>query len=105
MFTLQKNENKDFLVLNLSDPQLGDGEWDEGHRNYKILTGTVKSLIERVHPDLITISGDLPGQATKSLTKSWLPSWTASGFRGRLSGGTMTTRTARISSTKWPTII
>ena len=59
MFTLQKNENKDFLVLNLSDPQLSDGEWDEGHRNYKILTGTVKSLIERVHPDLITISGDL----------------------------------------------
>ncbi|MBR5446020.1 MAG: metallophosphoesterase [Clostridia bacterium] len=59
MFTLQKKKDKDFLVLNLSDPQLGDGEWDKNHRNYKILTETVKELIERVHPDLITVSGDL----------------------------------------------
>ena len=59
MFTLKKAKDKDFIVLNLSDPQLGDGEWDAGHRNYKILTETVKSLVDRVHPDLITISGDL----------------------------------------------
>ncbi|MBR4960889.1 MAG: metallophosphoesterase [Clostridia bacterium] len=59
MFTLQKKKDKDFLVLNLSDPQLGDGEWDKNHRNYKILTETVKELVERLHPDLITVSGDL----------------------------------------------
>ena len=59
MFTLQKKKDKDFIVLNLSDPQLGDGEWDKNHRNYKILTETVKELVDRVHPDLITVSGDL----------------------------------------------
>ncbi|MBQ8642056.1 MAG: metallophosphoesterase [Clostridia bacterium] len=59
MFTLQKNTEKDFLILNLSDPQLGDSEWDETHKNYRILTETVKTLIDRVHPDLITVSGDL----------------------------------------------
>lgn len=59
MITLQKTPGKPFLVLNLSDPQLGDGEWAEGHRNRQILETTVKTLIERVKPDLITVSGDL----------------------------------------------
>ncbi len=65
MFTLQKKKNKDFLVLNLSDPQMGDSEWDVNHRNYKILTETVKTLVDRVHPDLITISGDLSWAGNK----------------------------------------
>ncbi|MBE6659530.1 MAG: hypothetical protein E7604_13950 [Ruminococcaceae bacterium] len=59
MITLKKTPGKPFLVLNLSDPQLGDGEWTEGHRNRRILETTVKTLIERVKPDLITVSGDL----------------------------------------------
>ena len=59
MFTLNKTKDKDFIVLNLSDPQLGNGEWDEGHQNRRILTETVKILVDRVHPDLITVSGDL----------------------------------------------
>ena len=59
MITLQKTPGKPFLVLNLSDPQLGDGEWAEGHRNRLILETTVRELAARVKPDLITVSGDL----------------------------------------------
>ena len=59
MIRLNKTPDRDFLVLNLSDPQLGDGEWDAGHPNRKILEDTVTELVERVHPDLITVSGDL----------------------------------------------
>ena len=59
MITLKKTPGKPFRVLNLSDPQLGDGEWAEGHRNRRILETTVRTLVERVHPDLITVSGDL----------------------------------------------
>ena len=59
MFTMKKTPGKPFLVLNLSDPQLGDGEWAEGHKNRRILETTVKELVARVKPDLITVSGDL----------------------------------------------
>ena len=59
MFTLKKQPGRDFILLNLSDPQLGDGEWAEGHPNRRILEGTVKELVKRVKPDFITVSGDL----------------------------------------------
>ena len=56
---MKLNTDKEFTVLNLSDPQLGNGEWAEGHPNRKILTHTVRELVQRTRPDLITISGDL----------------------------------------------
>ena len=59
MISMIKTPGRDFLVLNLSDPQLGDGEWEAGHPNRKILEDCVKTLAARVHPDLITVSGDL----------------------------------------------
>ncbi|MGN1346799.1 MAG: metallophosphoesterase [Eubacteriales bacterium] len=59
MITLQKSPERDFLILNLTDPQLDNDEWDEHHKNYKILTTTIRSLIEKNRPDLITVSGDL----------------------------------------------
>ena len=59
MITLKKTPDRDFLILNLTDPQLGNDEWDENHRNYQILTTTIRTLIERERPDLITVSGDL----------------------------------------------
>lgn len=58
MITLKKTPGKDFLVLNLSDPQLGNAEWADGG-NCRFLLKTVRELVERVHPDLITVSGDL----------------------------------------------
>ncbi len=86
MFILNKTKDKDFIVLNLSDPQLGNGEWDEGHQNRRILTETVKNLVERVHPDLITVSGDLSWAGNTvayeklasfldSLQIPWAPVW------------------------------
>ena len=57
MIFIEKDPNRDFLILNFSDPQLTDSEWNEDAG--AIVTGTVKELTERVRPDLITLSGDL----------------------------------------------
>ena len=59
MFTLQKDPDRDFRVLNLTDPQLDDGDWAESRKGRKLLEYTVNSLVERTHPDLITVSGDI----------------------------------------------
>ena len=86
MFTLKKSTDRDFLILNLTDPQLGNEEWDENHRNFKILTTTIRTLIERERPDLITVSGDLAwAGCTKAYTMladfldsfkiPWAPVW------------------------------
>ncbi len=58
MITLKKTPGKDFKILNLTDPQLGNGEWADGD-NCRFLIKTLTELVERVHPDLITVSGDL----------------------------------------------
>ena len=36
MITLKKNPEKDFIILNITDPQLGDPEWEDGHINRQI---------------------------------------------------------------------
>lgn len=59
MITLCKNPEKDFIILNLTDPQLSNEEWSDGHKNRLILEHTVTELVKRVNPDLITLSGDL----------------------------------------------
>lgn len=59
MLTLKKNPNKDFIILNLSDTQLSNDEWADGHKNRQILEYTITQLVQRAKPDLITISGDL----------------------------------------------
>ncbi len=59
MLTLNKTPGKDFIILNLTDPQLGTGEWAEDHNAQKILKYTAEELIKRVKPDLITVSGDI----------------------------------------------
>ena len=59
MVILKKQAQKDFIILNISDPQLGASEWEEGHSNRVILERTVTELIQRTNPDLITVSGDL----------------------------------------------
>ena len=56
---LQKRQGKDFIILNLTDTQLSNEEWNEGHPNRKILEYTITELIQRSKPDLITISGDI----------------------------------------------
>ena len=59
MITINKQTNKDFVILNLTDPQLGASEWEDGHLHRNILEYTVRELIKRTNPDLITVSGDL----------------------------------------------
>ena len=59
MKTLVKKIGQDFKILNLTDTQLSDEEWADGHCNRQILEYTVTELVKRVQPDLITISGDL----------------------------------------------
>ncbi len=59
MLTLKKQPDRDFLVLNLTDPQLDNDEWAEGMRHCGILKHTVSELVARVKPDLITVSGDI----------------------------------------------
>ncbi len=57
VFYLDKEGDGGFKVLNLSDPQLFDNEWDNDAG--RILTETVNALVEAERPDLITLSGDL----------------------------------------------
>lgn len=59
MIKLTSNNERDFRLLNLTDPQLKIEEWDENNTTGNIFKKTVATLIERLSPDLITISGDL----------------------------------------------
>ena len=66
MIKLFKQKNKDFVILNLTDPQLTEANWGlvEGTPEHivnihRVFVRTVDELIERVKPDLITITGDL----------------------------------------------
>jgi len=56
---LKKSPAKDFVVLNLTDPQLKSREWAAGEPKRRVLVETIEELVGRVKPDLITISGDV----------------------------------------------
>jgi len=59
MFYLEKSPDKDFMILNLTDPQLGLSEWAQDQKHRAILVYTVQQLMEKVKPDLVTITGDI----------------------------------------------
>lgn len=59
MLKIEKKPGVDFKILNFSDPQLGNEEWVPEHHCRKILVDTVTELMNRVKPDLVTVSGDL----------------------------------------------
>lgn len=59
MITFEKQPNKDFKILNLTDFQLMAGELEADHPRGKIFRYTLEELIKRTSPDLITISGDV----------------------------------------------
>ena len=59
MRILKKQPERDFRILNLTDPQLADAEWAPDQKAGKLLEYTVKTLAERTKPNLITVSGDL----------------------------------------------
>ena len=64
MKIFQKPQNRDFVILNLSDPQMNGFEWEDGHPYAPIVKYTIDQLIEHNRPDLITVTGDMayPGQ-------------------------------------------
>ncbi len=74
MFRFQKQEGKDFVVLNLTDVQLCECQWDKNDPNYDnafdILDRTVRELVSCVKPDLITVTGDISSADQK---KAYLP--------------------------------
>ena len=49
MKVLKKAPNKDFTVLNLTDPQLSTEEWADGHLHRKILENTVKTYTRTLY--------------------------------------------------------
>lgn len=59
MLAFEKQEGKDFKILNLTDFQLMAGELDAENPKGKIFRHTLNTLIDRTSPDLITITGDL----------------------------------------------
>ena len=63
MKTLIK-KNEKFIILNLTDPQVNTDMWKEQTQESDTFIYTTKELVERVKPDLITITGDfcLAGQ-------------------------------------------
>lgn len=62
MFSFEMKNDR-FTVLNLTDPQLNECHWDKNHPDcgnfFQILDLTVRTLINRVKPDLITVTGDI----------------------------------------------
>ena len=62
MFTFEMNRDH-FTVLNLTDMQLNECHYDSTDpgfdHSYAVFDHTVRTLVDRVQPDLITITGDL----------------------------------------------
>lgn len=56
---LLEKKSKEFTVLNLTDIQLVNDDWEDGTTNLKIFEYTVRELIKQTRPDLITVTGDL----------------------------------------------
>ena len=87
MIKFKKEKGKDFTILNLTDPHFDISEWSVDGTAYKIYDFTLKELVKRVNPDLITISGDISWGADhysaykqfadymENLGVAWAPIW------------------------------
>ena len=55
--TLEKDPERDFVILNITDPHLSD----TGYRvkETPLMFKTVEALIHEIQPDLITVTGDI----------------------------------------------
>ena len=58
MQILNKSAGRDFTVLNLTDINMSFDEWQRGSYTCRLLEGTVKEMVDKVSPDLITFTGD-----------------------------------------------
>lgn len=57
MFRIDKNPNKDFIVLNLTDFNFDLNDCNNSN-SVNLLNNTINELVKRTKPDLITVSGD-----------------------------------------------
>lgn len=55
-FSIEKDPEKDFIVLNFSDVQLE--KWEAYSENGELATATIDKAVSEANPDLITLSGD-----------------------------------------------
>lgn len=58
MTSLQKKAERNFRVLNLTDPQISLEEYQQKHPRFAGMVNTVRQLVEQTQPDLITCTGD-----------------------------------------------
>lgn len=86
MRVLTKAADKDYTVLNLTDIHWDIVAWKPGNDEYEMVVATIKELVRRTQPDLITVSGDLSwGMAVESYVAvadlldgfgiPWAPVW------------------------------
>lgn len=86
MAILTKAAEKDYIVLNLTDIHWDIVAWGPGNSEYETVVGTIRELVRRTQPDLITVSGDLSwGMAVESYVAvadlldsfgiPWAPVW------------------------------
>lgn len=59
MNSLQKETNRDFVILNITDTQITAEELQNKSNALTTVCGTTSALVEKVRPDLITVTGDL----------------------------------------------
>ncbi len=59
MITLKKSDSKDFVILNITDMQMNPSDWNEGDKFGQSVVHTISTLVDRVKPDLITVTGDI----------------------------------------------
>ena len=64
---IEKQPNKEFVILNLTDVQLGDGEIDFNAEFVRRADKTIEELVNKVQPDLITVTGDQGYGTEKSI--------------------------------------
>ena len=68
MFTLNKEKNKDFIVLNIGDPQIDNELWGPDNiSSLETVKITLGEIVPKVKPDMITITGDLADEYGRDL--------------------------------------
>ncbi|MBR6806860.1 MAG: metallophosphoesterase [Clostridia bacterium] len=67
MFTVNKDKNKDFTVLNIADPQIDYELWDGRATSFDTVRFTLGKIIPKVKPDMITMTGDFADEFGREL--------------------------------------
>ncbi|MBE6540952.1 MAG: hypothetical protein E7672_00675 [Ruminococcaceae bacterium] len=94
MFRLQKPSDRDFIILNITDIQILNEDWENNTSNVAVFEHTMTELLSRITPDLITITGDIANRGDTdsyrrifsyfdSLSIPWAPIWGNHEYMGK----------------------